>query len=82
MTKDERLAAEREFERVKEILDGAGIDWEQHSPYISFDAGKGECWVFPSQSYDGKLFVRYVGTTRVDTAEEAMALCGVIDDEG
>lgn len=73
-----RERGDREMERLKTLLDTAGIDWEQRgegTPIVQFD--NGNCWVFPSQTYDGKLCVRYSRKEWVDTAEEALAVCGV-----
>lgn len=74
-----RERGDREMERLKTLLDMAGIDWEQRgegTPIVQFR--NGDCWVFPSQSFDGKLCVRYSRKEWVDTAEEALAVCGVI----
>ena len=76
-TRDRRRAVD-EMERVKELLDKIGIEWEQHTPFVSFSNGDGECWVFPSQTYDGKLCVRYAGKGWCETAEETLALCGIV----
>ena len=67
-----------EMEALKGMLEVAGVAYEEHNPYISFSNGNGECWVFPSQTYDGKLAVQYVGRARVHTAKEALRLCGVV----
>lgn len=70
-------------EQMRELtcsLEHAGIDFEQHmGGMVTFQIAGGECQVFPSQTYDGKLFVRYTGTARVDTAEDALRLCGVVE---
>lgn len=77
-----RKRGDMEMERVKLLLDNANIDWEQRgegTPIVQFDNGTGDCWVFPSQTYDGKLCVRFVRKVLVDTADEALRSCGVID---
>ena len=81
MDTETRRRIESEMERLKEALDKRGISWEQHNPFVSFSNSEGECWVFPSQTYDGKLCVRYTGKTWCDTAEEALKACGVTGDE-
>lgn len=75
-----RKRGDMEMERVKATLDAAGIEWEQRgegTPIVQFDNGSGDCWVFPSQTYDGKLCVRYSRKVLVDTAGEALRACGV-----
>lgn len=67
-----------QMDKLKEVLEGLGIPYEKHAPYVSFDNGDGECWVFPSQTYDGTLVVRSTHKERVCTAEEALRACGVI----
>ena len=79
MTIEEKKAIEREFRRVKEILEENGIAYEEHNPFVSFSNEHGECWVFPSQTFDGKLCVRYTTKTWCDTAESALLQCGVIE---
>lgn len=77
-----RKRGDMEMERVKLLLDNANIDWEQRgegTPIVQFDNGTGDCWVFPSQTYDGKLCVRFTHKVLVDTADEALKACGVID---
>lgn len=77
-----RKRGDMEMERVKLLLDNANIDWEQRgegTPIVQFDNGTGDCWVFPSQTYDGKLCVRFTRKVLVDTADEALKACGVID---
>ena len=81
MTKEEKQMAEREFERVKQMLDERGIQYEVHRPFISFDNGEGETWVFPSQTYGGKLCVRYVKKEWHNNAEDALMACGVFGAE-
>lgn len=81
MTKEEKQNTEREFERVKQMLDENGISYEIHRPFISFDNGEGETWVFPSQTHDNKLCVRFIKKEWCETAEEALAACGVLDGE-
>ena len=75
-----RKRGDMEMERVKATLDAAGIDWEQRgegTPIVQFDNGSGDCWVFPSQTYDGKLCVHYSRKVLVETADEALRACGV-----
>lgn len=75
-----RRRGDAEMERVKELLDKQNIDWEQRgdgTPIVQFDNGSGDCWVFPSQTYDGKLCVRYSRKVLVETADEALMACGV-----
>ena len=67
-----------QMDRLKDQLEGLGIPYEKHAPYVSFDNGDGECWVFPSQTYDNTLVVRYTKRGRCSTAEEALRLCGMI----
>ena len=66
-----------EMEALKARLTEKGIHWEQHRPYISFRGLSGNCFVQPSQTYDGKLRVQYAMSDRVETAEEALRLCGL-----
>lgn len=76
-----RKRGDMEMERVKMLLDNANIDWEQRgegTPIVQFDNGTGDCWVFPSQTYDGKLCVRFARKEWVDTADDALKVCGVI----
>lgn len=78
---DARKRGDMEMERVKLLLDNANVDWEQRgegTPILQFDNGTGDCWVFPSQTYDGKLCVRFTRKSWVDTAEDALRACGVI----
>ncbi len=80
MTIEQKKEIEREFEKVKQMLDDKGIPYEVHRPFISFmDMTGNECTVFPSQSYDDKLVVSYRRKKRVDSAEEALRACGVIE---
>ena len=77
-----RKRGDMEMERLKELLDKNGIDWEQSgegTPVLNFRNHDGDCWVFPSQTYDGKMCVRFARKAWVDTAEEALRLCGVLD---
>lgn len=67
-----------QMDRLKETLEGKGIPYEKHAPYVSFDNGDGECWVYPSQTYKDQLVVRYVKKARVGSAEEALRLCGLV----
>lgn len=81
MTIEQKKETEKEFERVKSILDGMGIAYEVHRPYISFmDDDGNECMVFPSQTYDDKLVVSFRRKERFSNAEDALRACGVIDE--
>lgn len=79
MTIEEKQATEREFQRVIEMLSDAGVAYEIHRPFVSFSNEHGECWVFPSQTYDGKLCVRHTEKTWCATAEDALRTCGIIE---
>ena len=70
-----------QMENLTKALEDMGVGFEQHEGgMVTFQNGSGECTVFPSQSYDGKLFVRYIGETRVDTAIDALIACGMLRD--
>ena len=70
-----------QMENLTNALESMGVGFEQHEGgMVTFQNGSGECTVFPSQSYDGKLFVRYIGETRVDTAIDALIACGMLRD--
>ena len=70
-----------EMERLTKALDRLGIDHQEHEGgMVTFPNGSGDCYVFPSQTYDGKLFVRYSAETRVETATDVLIACGVIGD--
>ena len=68
---------QEQMDRLREALEGLGVPYEKHAPYVSFDNGDGECWVFPSQTYDDELVVRYAGRVRVKSADEALRACGM-----
>jgi len=76
-----RTRGDMEMEKLKELLDKNGIDWEQSGTMsmVSFDGPNGTCFAFPSQTYDGKMCVRFETKAWCDTAEEALKLCGVLD---
>lgn len=70
-----------QMENLTKTLESMGVEFEQHEGgMVTFQNGSGECTVFPSQTYDGKLFVRYVGEKRVDTAIDALIACGMLRD--
>lgn len=74
------MKMQEQMNELTATLEHAGISFEQHmGSMVTFQIAGGECQVFPSQTYDGKLFVRYTGTARVDTADDALRLCGVIE---
>lgn len=76
-----RKRGDAEMERLKSLLDSVGIEWEQRgegTPIVTFSNDDGDCWAFPSQTYDGKMCVRFTRKAWVDTADEALKLCGVI----
>ena len=81
MTTEQRKQTMVEFELVKAMLDERGIPYEEHNPFISFNNGDGECWVFPSQTYDEKLAVHFSRKTRCDTAEQALRACGIMGEQ-
>jgi len=68
---------QEQMDSLKEMLSGMGVEYEQHAPFVNFDNGDGECMVFPSLTYDGKLVVRYTRKVWCDTAEEALKACGL-----
>lgn len=71
-----------EMDRLKAELDRRGIKWRctrEGTPVVSFDNEVGECRVFPSQTYEGKLFVSYSTFARCDTADEVLGVCEVPD---
>ena len=76
-----RKRGDMEMERLKELLDKNGIDWEQSGTMslVTFDGPNGQCIAFPSQTYDGKMCLSYTTKAWCDTAEEALRLCGVLD---
>lgn len=64
---------------LTDVLTEIGVEFERHEGgMVTFQNAGGECAVFPSQTYDGKLFVRYSGSRRVDTAIDALIACGVL----
>lgn len=77
------MKMKEQMDKLTEALAEIGIDFESHEGgMVTFQCNGGECSVFPSQTYDGKLFVRYVGQVRVDTATDALIACGVLKDGG
>jgi hypothetical protein len=76
-----RMKMQEQMERLVAALDELGVTYEQaENGMVTFQNSGGECQVFPSQTYDGKLFVRYVGHARVDTAIDALIRCGMLRD--
>ena len=77
-----RRRGDAEMERLKQLLDDNSIEWEERgegTPVVSFKRGASNCYAFPSQTYDGKMCVRYEAKAWVDTADEALKLCGVVE---
>ena len=81
MTIQEKEHAKAELERVCKLLEGMGIEYEVHNPFVSFKNGFGDCFIFPSQTYDGKLRITYAAPAWCDTADEALTICGILEDE-
>ena len=78
MTNTEAKAhCDRQMDLIKAKLDDLGIGWEQHGIFIEFPNEQGECVVFPSQRYDGKIFIQCVMNKWADTADEVLTICGV-----
>lgn len=76
------MKMQEEMDRLTAALDEMGVAYESHEGgMVTFQANGGECNVFPSQTYDGKLFVRYTGKARVDTAMDALLKCGLLGDD-
>jgi hypothetical protein len=70
-----------QMENLTKTLESIGIEFEQHEGgMVTFRDHGRDCTVFPSQTYDGKLFVRFTAETRVDTAIDALVACGVLGD--
>lgn len=67
--------------QMRELVDALterGIRFRVHEGgMVTFRNGSGECQVFPSQTYDGMLFVRHAEATRVGTAAQAIDACGL-----
>lgn len=77
-----RRRGDAEMERLKQLLTGVGIDWEERgegTPIVSFKNGYSNCFAFPSQTHDGKMCIHYETKALVDTADEALRICGVIE---
>lgn len=77
-----RRRGDAEMERLKQMLTELGIEWEENgegTPVVFFKHRYGTCIAFPSQTYDGKMCVRYESKAHVDTADEALRICGVIE---
>jgi len=71
--------AQKEMQRIKNALDRRGIVYyEREDGMIRFPNTSGDCYIVPSQTYDGLLYVRYATTARCETATQALALCGVV----
>ena len=81
MTREEKMLTQREFEALKKALTERGIAFEEHDPFILFSGTFGKCMVFPSQTYDDKLVVKYEAKLRVNTAIDALQVCGIDSDE-
>lgn len=70
------------MERLKSMLTDAGVEWEERgegTPVVWFRNGYSSCFAFPSQTYDGKMCIHYESKKLVDTADEALRVCGVIE---
>lgn len=77
-----RRRGDAEMERLKAMLTDHGIEWEERgegTPVVSFRNGYGSCFAFPSQTCDGKMCVHYESKALVDTADEALRICGVTE---
>lgn len=81
MTKEEKMLTQREFEALKKALTERGIAFEEHNPFILFSGPFGQCMVFPSQTYDDKLVVKYEVKKHVNTAIDVLHACGIDSDE-
>lgn len=75
MTVEEKAGTQRQFERVKELLDARGVAWRQHRPFVEFQGEHGTCRVWPSQTHDDKLTITFTGKCWASTAEGALELC-------
>lgn len=83
MSAEDKAKALEQYARAKELLDGAGVEYDETHPcFLSFDNKNGQCMLFPSQTHDGKLVVFYQVKEWHDTAEDALASCGVLGEEG
>ena len=72
------MKMESEMRAIEATLTARGIEYERNEGgMITFSNSDGGCHIFPSQTYDGKLFVRHSLGERVSTAKEALALCGI-----
>lgn len=68
-----------QMENLTKTLESMGVEFKQHEGgMVTFQNASGECRVFPSQTYDGLLKVRFSGEGRVGTADAALRLCGVL----
>ena len=75
-----RRRGDAEMERLKRMLTDKGVKWEERGEeVVRFISGSSSCFAFPSQTHDGKMCVHYEAKAWVDTADEALKLCGVID---
>lgn len=82
MTAEEKSNTLAEMDRVAELLDKLGVEYEHKVPsFILFENQVGQCMAFPSQTYDDKLVVVYEAKARCATAEELLKVCGVMGDE-
>ena len=67
-----------EFENLIATLKERGIRYAMVTPTcVSFDNDTGDCLVFPSQAQRGKLTAFYQGKKYCETADEALAVCGL-----
>ena len=77
-----RRRGDTEMEKLKQMLTESGVEWKERggsAPVVSFKNGHYNCFAFSSQTYDGKMCVHYETKAYVDTAEEALRICGVIE---
>lgn len=82
MTAEEKSNTLAEMDRVAELLDKLGVEYERKAPaFILFENSVGQCMAFPSQTYDDKMVVVFESKVRCDTAEELLATCGVMGNE-
>ena len=81
MTVQEKEQAKAEVERLCELLDEKGIQYEVNDHHVTFQNQYGKCTAYPSQTYDGLLRVTYTTICRCAKAEQALSACGVLEDE-
>lgn len=76
-----RMCANIQMETLVRTLEHMGVEFEQREGgVVAFCSNGSECVVFQSRAHDGKLFVRYEGSALVDTAADAMVMCGLLSD--